>query len=284
MNLLEKLRSDVLEHIRNLDESMLSNTPPKAISRVLAKILEFDTDLFVMYTEFTYWDPGLSKPTAGVAPASDGRHLIFSYNEAWFNSLNYNQLFFLLIHEAGHILREHHGRAEAMGVTNETHEIANIAMDVWINQDIAQEGSFDFTPEPPFDVYAFDAPAEHYGDISESVAKWIKEGTGKDFTEKYTGPHSTEPLYEWILLKLKENGMDPTEPPPEQEILPEIGDIVRNEDGTYGEVIEIDSTGRKVKKIRKMSEQEAHRKVREQAGLDKGRIQNMMRSGEYEPN
>ena len=59
------------------------------------------------------------------------------------------------LHEIGHKLRHHHERATALGITEATMKIANVAMDCELNDDIADEVAAlkDLSPLPPGAVY-----------------------------------------------------------------------------------------------------------------------------------
>lgn len=60
----------------------------------------------------------------------------------------------LLLHELGHVLRDHHQRARAFGVTEATAAAANIAMDCPINEDIrVQVETWKDTPHLPAGSY-----------------------------------------------------------------------------------------------------------------------------------
>lgn len=61
------------------------------------------------------------------------------YNPRFVHDVSIDELVTCIIHELGHSLRDHHLRARAMGVTEATQEIANIAQDLPINADIRNE-------------------------------------------------------------------------------------------------------------------------------------------------
>ena len=278
MNFFESFAKDleISEHIKRLDEGTLSSSAPRKISKVLAAIMPYDAFLYTFYSEFTWYDNTLPKKTAGVRPASDGKHIIFSYNEAFLEGLAFDEILFLLLHEAGHILREHHARAAAMGVDSASkHEIANICMDVWINEDIQNEGSPVLKPKPPFNVYSFTGKEKLYGPIDDWLQKTIEASTGKPFTDKFSGPHTTESLYSYVMDKLGDmvdQMQPPGPPPPKPPYVPQIGDIIAGPGGRFGVVTSVDELNKKVTGIEEVTKEEAFRRAREQAGLDKPRI------------
>lgn len=61
------------------------------------------------------------------------------YNPAFVHSLTVEQLVPCVMHELGHVLRDHHKRAAALGVTAITAPIANVTQDGELNDDIRDE-------------------------------------------------------------------------------------------------------------------------------------------------
>jgi predicted metal-dependent peptidase len=61
------------------------------------------------------------------------------YNPKWVRRYSIEEITVILLHELGHKLREHHKRAHALGVTEATFKIANIAQDAEINDDLRDE-------------------------------------------------------------------------------------------------------------------------------------------------
>jgi len=74
------------------------------------------------------------------------------YNAKWVQQYSIEEISVVLLHELGHKLREHHLRARSLGITRQTFQIANIAMDAEINDDlrdeIAERKDFPSLPEP----------------------------------------------------------------------------------------------------------------------------------------
>lgn len=61
------------------------------------------------------------------------------YAPRFVHSLTVEELVPCLLHELGHVLRDHHRRAASMGVSHATAAIANIAQDAELNDDIQEE-------------------------------------------------------------------------------------------------------------------------------------------------
>lgn len=81
----------------------------------------------------------------------------------------------VLLHEAGHVIRDHAGRAKGLGINEETHERWNWAADAEINDDLARDGA-DLPPTPVMPGM-FGAPngktAEfYYSRLSHRPTKW----------------------------------------------------------------------------------------------------------------
>lgn len=76
-----------------------------------------------------------------------------------------------LVHELGHLLREHAGRAADLGIVDATADAWNIACDAEINDDLLAEGAP--LPERPVTPEAFGWPA---GELAESYFARIPRG------------------------------------------------------------------------------------------------------------
>jgi len=63
------------------------------------------------------------------------------YNPAFVLACSVDEIASVCLHEIGHKLRHHHDRAAALGVTEATKSVANVAMDCELNDDIADEVS-----------------------------------------------------------------------------------------------------------------------------------------------
>ena len=65
------------------------------------------------------------------------------------------QLCTMVIHELGHVLRDHFKRARALGVTSATNHVANIAQDAELNDDLRDEAAerSDLAPLPDWVIY-----------------------------------------------------------------------------------------------------------------------------------
>jgi predicted metal-dependent peptidase len=89
-------------------------------------------------------------PTVGV-----DRYRRLYYNPRFVHALEINQLVTCLMHELGHSLREHHRRADAMGVSPATAHIANVAQDAAINYSLRDEVNqhSDMPHLPGFAIY-----------------------------------------------------------------------------------------------------------------------------------
>lgn len=265
MRLLDKLFEEVEQEV--LKEE-LSDEPPKKISRIIATLSGKDEFLFTFYSEHVLWEPEPGLGTCGVRPYGDGHHIVFSYDPEFFLSLPKESVYFLLGHEIYHILRDHHDRGAEHAKLRGSykHQIMNIAMDVWINSDLKEEGTLGgFSMEPPFDSFGFRKDGK-WGDVEKWVNTIIEKATGKNPEEKYDGPKLAEPLYDWILEMFDKYNINPKneddgEP---QENYPKPGAIIRGPNGQYGQVIEVDENTKKVTKIEPLTKEEAEKRAREQ--------------------
>ena len=73
-------------------------------------------------------------PTIGV-----DRYKRLYFNPKWIAQYSVTELTTVVLHEIGHVLRDHHLRARAIGVTALTAQDANVAQDCALNDDIASE-------------------------------------------------------------------------------------------------------------------------------------------------
>lgn len=264
MVLLERLSSELLTEAK-----ATKNAPTKKVARLLAQIESIDYTLYLIYSQHTLWVGDLKgeDQSAAVAPAPDGENIIFHYNPQVWGSYDYGTILFLLLHELGHILREHHSRASAHTKDAKYyHQIMNISMDTWINEDIKQGrlGKYEYTPKPPFSVFS-ESKGKQYGPTVDWVNKQIEEKTKTNPGLEYKGTKTAEDFYDWIVEKFTEYGILDNDEDEDNNELPEVGDIIRGPNNTYGEVVEVDD---KVRKIRKLTKDEAYRKVREAAGME----------------
>lgn len=258
-----------------LTEAKVSKSPPnKKVARLLAQIEDQDYALYLIYSKHTYWLPDLSDGTAAaVEPHSDGDHMIFHYDPSAWEEYDYGTILFLLLHELGHIIREHHSRAsQHVKDAKYYHKVMNISMDTWINEDIVQGklGQYKYTPKPPYRSFSEKTHGDLYGSTVEWLERQIEGSTGTKPDLEYKGPRSSEALYDWILKTLDENGMlDPPDEDEDKEIKePEIGDIIKGPDGRFGEVLDKDPTTKQVTEIEILTKEEAYRRVREKAGME----------------
>jgi predicted metal-dependent peptidase len=83
------------------------------------------------------------------------KHGRMYFNPTFSTKLSVDAAATVVLHEVSHRLRRHHERAEAMGITAATAKIAGIAMDLELNDDIADEVSKygDIAPLPPGAFY-----------------------------------------------------------------------------------------------------------------------------------
>lgn len=79
--------------------------------------------------------------TAGIGTMGVDASLRLYYDPVWVDTLPADQLGGVLYHEIGHVLRLHHERAEALGVTSDPVGglVWNIAADAEINDDLLEE-------------------------------------------------------------------------------------------------------------------------------------------------
>ncbi len=266
MRILNQLFEEIVEPFVLNEE--LSDEPPKKFSRIIATLAGKDEFLFTFYSEHVLWEqqPGLK--TVGVRPYGDGHHIVFVYDPAFIEGLSKESIYFLLGHEVYHILQDHHASeldyAKSHG-NKVRHKLANIAQDVWINTDLYNEKTLGgFTMEPPFDSYGFRAGGK-WGDVEAWVNDIIQQVTGINPGEKYDGVKIWDSLYEWVLEMFKKYNIgedDGDDDGPSSPNYPQPGMIIRNSDGTYGQVIEVDETTKKVKKIEVLSKDEAYERAR----------------------
>lgn len=91
----------------------------------------------------------------GLPTMAIDRHRIVYYNPDFVMSLPVEVLASVVLHEVHHALKSHHERAGSLGVTEVTAKIANVAMDIEINDDHAEEVERlgDLKPLPDGAVY-----------------------------------------------------------------------------------------------------------------------------------
>jgi len=108
--------------------------------------------------------------TAGVCFTPKGPQFI--YNPEFVNSLDDEQVNFLIIHEMMHLISNHISRANRMGFD---HEKANIAADMIINTTIINDYSHK-TKKPSESIY--EIPKDYNGlEILEALYKWNEENS-----------------------------------------------------------------------------------------------------------
>jgi len=265
MRILNKLFEEVAIPFILTEE--MSDEPPKKFSRVIATLAGKDEFLFTFYSEHVLWEPKPGLKTVGVRPYGDGHHIVFVYDPAFIESLTKENIYFLLGHEVYHILQDHHASETdyAKGHDNKVrHKLANITQDVWINTDLYKEKTIGgFAMEPPFEGFGFRAEGK-WGDVEKWVNEIIEKVTGTNPGEKYDGIQLWDSLYEWVLEMYKKYNIDgdDDDDEPNQPNYPQPGMIIKNKDGTYGQVIEVDEKTKKVKKVKILSKDEAYEIVR----------------------
>jgi predicted metal-dependent peptidase len=138
-------------------------------------------------------------PDGALTTLAVDRHRRLYYNPTFVLGLTIEQLVTCLLHEVGHTLRCDHERARALGVTQATWQLANLAQDAAINDDLRQEtrARKDIAPLPDFAVYpeAFDEPEdepwEYY--YHKLLAKALPMPCGHDCG---SGAHGNERSWE----------------------------------------------------------------------------------------
>lgn len=112
------------------------------------------------------------------------------YNPSFVHSVSVEELAVVLLHEIGHVLRRHYERGRALGVTEATQHIANIAQDCELNDDLRDEIAErkDLPPLPGKPWFPADIGCEdnqvweiyyaHIMDHCEAFAKEISEQLG----------------------------------------------------------------------------------------------------------
>lgn len=79
----------------------------------------------------------VERPDCRTVGVDKWRRLYF--NPSFVLSMTVEQLVPILLHEIGHLLRRHHERAFALGVTAASQTLANVAMDAEINDDLRED-------------------------------------------------------------------------------------------------------------------------------------------------
>ena len=109
------------------------------------------------------------------------------YNPAFVASVSVEELATVMLHEIGHVLRRHHERARALGVTEATQDVMNIASDCELNDDLRDEikSQGDLAPLPgkpwlPADIgcpdhQVWEVYYAHIMDHAEKLAAEIEE-------------------------------------------------------------------------------------------------------------
>lgn len=112
------------------------------------------------------------------------------YNPSFVHSVTVEELAAVMLHEIGHVLRRHHERARALGVTEATQHIAQIATDCELNDDlrdeIAERKDLPALPGKPWfpadigceDNQVWEVYYAHIMDHCEALAKEISEQLG----------------------------------------------------------------------------------------------------------
>lgn len=271
---------------KNILFENLSDEPPKKISRIIATLAEKDDFLFTFYSEHVLWKEKPGYGTCGVRPYGDGHHIIFIYDPEYFLNASTHYIYYLLGHEIYHILRDHAEReAEHQlrsGKNKLNHHIMNIVMDAFIDADLKSEGALGgHLMEPDDPGYAFRGGGGNWGDLEEWVNDSISKipdpnNPGKNYANpglRYNGPKMAEPCYDWIIKTFKDHGVDleeetqehpsPTKP---KKNYPKPGMIIRGPDGSYGQIISVDDSSKKVTEIMPLTKEEAYEMVRNQRG------------------
>ena len=125
-------------------------------------------------------------PTAAVNFTKDAMN--YYYNEDFVNSLNQKQVNYLMVHELSHLISNHQGRCEWLGLN---HQKVNIASDRIINSTIEKMPGYSaktMYERPTEDLLLI--PKEYTGEwIMEDVYKWEK-GEDKNSGDGKGDPNS----------------------------------------------------------------------------------------------
>lgn len=106
------------------------------------------------------------------------------YNPEFVLACSVDEIATVWLHEIGHKLRHHHDRAHGLGITEATQKVANIAMDMELNDDIADEVAKlkDITALPPGAVYPSTYGLEdnqvwevYYAKIMDEIEKYLDQ-------------------------------------------------------------------------------------------------------------
>ena len=157
------------------------------------------------------------------------------------------QIGFVIQHELYHALRGHLNTDIASGKAN--HEVANIAEDVFINEDIIKDRNFGGT--------RVKAPLDGICVLTSRVVdgknlRGVEEMTGG---QKYDGPPNSLDLYNFIMKNAKEPPKKPGQPGKPEKMVPKVGDIIRHDKtGQYGRVTSV--SGGKVTGIEPIASKE----------------------------
>ena len=124
------------------------------------------TDFWGEFALYINFEESKQIPTAAVTIRNHSMH--FLYNDDYINSLTDKQVTFICLHEIFHLIRHHCSR----GRICEKHRIANVAMDMLINDSIVEH--YKTEAETPDGAYY--TPVEYKGDkIFEPLYDWLVE-------------------------------------------------------------------------------------------------------------
>jgi predicted metal-dependent peptidase len=90
---------------------------------------------FAVALQHTTQAPAIEIPTVAITP--DVR---IYYNPLWVQSISLPELAGVLVHELHHVIRDHAGRADSMGIKDAHRKLWNIAGDLEINDDLEKGG------------------------------------------------------------------------------------------------------------------------------------------------
>jgi len=254
---MERLFNSMLLETSLSDLTPISSRQlPVKIANILRKLGTKDEFMYMVLKEKTHWYIS-SNPSDTAGIAWDPNHpneLMLLVGPKCINGSE-NELAFTLAHEFAHFFRKHLDDGIYTGKPD--HDIANIAEDSLINDDLFKAGSFaGYKLKPPFAVFTLKTP-EYAG-----IKMGYLEGPDQ-MNEKFDGNISSKGVYDWLMKnpkevkKLKgEDGQKPQGPggdpgggssTPMPPTFPKVGDIVRNQHtGEYGRVTKVDKKSRHV--------------------------------------
>jgi hypothetical protein len=284
--LLDQLRTEILTEGLSDDEivthmskeaGIAPNDPStKRAPKKFTWAISVLKDLYIknFYSKGTIWLKDPKAKTAGVIFLASKNCILFHYNESFIEPFDQKNIFFLLGHEFYHILQHHttnwsdisKNDPAAKRFPHLAHELANIAMDVWINTYLYKKGHFaGHSIEPPIECCGFRLPGK-WG----NTEKWLLEQAEKALKRKltsveakdfeYNGAHEWKPFYYWIVSLFDKYDLWPNKPgggddsPPQ---MPKPGDIIVSRQGSkFGIVVSCDNQGN-VTKVRSLSKEDA---------------------------